>query len=505
VSRPAAISSFGFVATRRRYSLWDGDELPGTARYAVRHKANTNRFWHLKEKSMEKFAGVPDLSCLATYRGKGLTGFRHLASRNRTVVVFIHGLGGRSFGKKRTWLNLPEFLWEDFGEVDVAFHSYNTLFRRLIFWKSVSLREEARALADDLSLLPYENIILVGHSLGGVLARLALKQLVDRKDDATLSRIVSTILMASPTLGAISPLFDGLSHDARALARDSEIVEEIEQLYNGSLSPRFDRKLHTPGHVPLWAITAAADSWVSKLSARAQVPDAQRRAAVGSHTDVVKPETKESPSYGHFVAIMRRILDETQPAILYRMTAKRFEIRPATSADAVAVFNCATGAFPGQEVSPPETMVSWLKWDPCCVWVLRKLSPTVSGEVQGYWCAFSLTEAAVNLIKSGEITGPKLRYEHFEEYPFEKGGIYVGAVVGNNKMAMGLVMKYAHKELEKRTRGRIVEVVARAVTNDGLDLVKTLGFAGVNGTGVGSIFSGASSAKVKGRRRSARI
>jgi pimeloyl-ACP methyl ester carboxylesterase len=367
------------------------------------------------------------------------------------------------------------------------------------------MREEARALADDLSLLPYENIILVGHSLGGILVRLALKQLVDRKDDQTLSRIVSTILMASPTLGAVSPVLGWLTHDARALARDGSIVQEIEQLYNGSLSPLFDHKLHGPSSIPLWSITAAADNWVSKLSARAQVPDPQRKAVQGTHTDVVKPAAKDSPSYAHFLGIIRRIQEKIEPAILNRVTAKGFEIRPATAADAVAVFDCATHAFPGQQLSPPDTMRGWLKWDPRCVWVLRKLSNVVSGQIQGYWCAFSLTDAALKQIKNGSLTGPNLKYEHFEDDPSKSGGIYVGAVVGNNAIAKGLVMKYAQKDLATRANGRIVEVVAKAVTDDGLELVKTLGFAGVNGDQIGGIFSGASSASVKGRRRTARV
>jgi pimeloyl-ACP methyl ester carboxylesterase len=128
---------------------------------------------------MDTFTATDELDCLAAYEVTGLSGYRHLASKNRSVVVFIHGLGGRSHGKKRTWINLPDFLWDDVPEVDIAFHSYITLFSRLRFWRSYPLREEAKALADHLALMSYSNIILIGHSLGGVLARLALKQLHD--------------------------------------------------------------------------------------------------------------------------------------------------------------------------------------------------------------------------------------------------------------------------------------------------------------------------------------
>jgi pimeloyl-ACP methyl ester carboxylesterase len=365
------------------------------------------------------------------------------------------------------------------------------------------LDAEADALADHLTLLPYDNIILVGHSLGGIFARLTLKQLLESRDTKTLTRVVSVILMASPTLGArwISAAFGWLTHDFRALARDGTIVQAVEQLYNADLSPQFNRKLHTASSVPLWAITAAADSWVTRLSARAQVPDLQRRSVIGSHTEIVKPASRAEPAYGLFLEMMRMIVEQCEPAIVDRVTMKGFEVRPATAADAASVFDCARREFPGHEVSPIDAIEIWLEWDPYCIWLVKKLGGPVGGAIQGYWCAFSLAESALKAIKAGRLTGPQLRHEHFSDGDDDLAGIYVGAIVGNSKITQGLVMKHAQKELDRRTSGRIIEIVARAVTSNGLDLLKTLGFVGIDGDQLGNVFSGTSSARAKGRRR----
>jgi hypothetical protein len=293
-----------------------------------------------------------------------------------------------------------------------------------------------------------------------------------------------------------------MSPDFSALRRDSSIIEELEQLYSGPLNADFTKHLHTADHVPLWAITAASDNWVSVVSARAQVPVDQRRAVVDSHTSICKPATKDASSYRHVVDILRTILPECVPAKVHRITSKGFEIRPATEADAVAVYELAKRMFPGQDLSPPETVVRWLKWDPYCVWIVRKLSGgAASGLLQGYWCAFSLTAAATELVKTGKLTGPAIRYEHFPDGIHDQGGIYVGAVAGINPMAKGIVMKYAERELARRTDGRVVDVLARAVTEDGLELVESLGFDGIDGNRLGGIFCGASSAQIRGRRR----
>jgi hypothetical protein len=60
----------------------------------------------------------------------------------KVIIIFVHGLGGSRYGEDSTWG--PEFLYEDFPDYDAGLYEYRTLLRRLKFWESVSLSDEAR-------------------------------------------------------------------------------------------------------------------------------------------------------------------------------------------------------------------------------------------------------------------------------------------------------------------------------------------------------------------------
>src|SRR6476620_4440520 len=105
-----------------------------------------------------------------------------------TVVLLIHGLGGSRYGNKPTWGNFPKFMFDDFSKIDVAIYSYATLFRRGAFWKSLSLEKEAEVLLDILDRLPYRRIVIFGHSMGGLLSRLAITNARHKRKDELLRK-----------------------------------------------------------------------------------------------------------------------------------------------------------------------------------------------------------------------------------------------------------------------------------------------------------------------------
>jgi pimeloyl-ACP methyl ester carboxylesterase len=79
------------------------------------------------------------------------------------------------YGPKATWGRIPYFLFEDFPELDVGLYEYHSLFRRLKFWESVAIEDEATSFADLLRQSNYPEILLAGHSLGGLLCMAALR------------------------------------------------------------------------------------------------------------------------------------------------------------------------------------------------------------------------------------------------------------------------------------------------------------------------------------------
>src|SRR5271157_5403041 len=117
----------------------------------------------------------------------------HLRSeptRNRALMIFVHGLGGNRYGSGATWGFFPRFVFEDFPDVDVGLYQYRTLLGRLKFWESISLPDEAEVFADLIrDVAPYEAVILVGHSLGGLLCEAAMGSLLDTGQEQVLQKI----------------------------------------------------------------------------------------------------------------------------------------------------------------------------------------------------------------------------------------------------------------------------------------------------------------------------
>ena len=225
---------------------------------------------------------------------------------NETLVILVHGLGGHRYGSKSSWGQFPNFLYEDFPAADLGLYSYRTRFGRLKFWESIPVEQEAEIFAHNLrDLTGYKNIILIAHSMGGLVALKAITYLVEmhapREHKETLSRIKGLFLMASPQLGSqLAWFFRSLlwfNYDLRALATHSDLITRI------------DRSLHTNVHlsdtgdaedkirIPTWVVRASSDKLVSKLSSSVHLGEERIRTVHGQHGDIVKPPTKEDDAY----------------------------------------------------------------------------------------------------------------------------------------------------------------------------------------------------------------
>lgn len=245
-----------------------------------------------------RFAEPSDLAAVAE---EPLVVHRHEGTRNTRLVLFVHGLGGQRYGPKATWGRFPELLFEDLPEADIALYSYRTLFGRLRFWKSVELEAEAELLAASLrdALARYHSIVLIGHSMGGLLCKAALCELIWDKERETLARIGGLILMATPQLGSkrMPGFLRFLSPDARALEPHSRLTADISETFEDHLSTDETVSSTRKTIVPTWAVLGVSDFWVDPLSAGIGLPSSRRKVVRGSHTDVVKPRTRSDDAY----------------------------------------------------------------------------------------------------------------------------------------------------------------------------------------------------------------
>ena len=222
-------------------------------------------------------------------------------TKNRGLVIFVHGLGGCRYGSGSTWGHFPQFLYEDFAELDIGLYQYRTLTGRLRFWKSVSLEDEARVLAGILrdELTSYARIVLVGHSMGGLLCKASICELLETKEDGALERVAGLFLLATPQLGSLRvPRFMKVfSADFRALAAHGGLVTKINQKFEDCIALDERTVTYRKVTVPTWAVEGVSDQWVDKLSAGIGLVSARRKVVRGSHTSIVKPRSKDNDVY----------------------------------------------------------------------------------------------------------------------------------------------------------------------------------------------------------------
>ncbi len=238
---------------------------------------------------------------LASVADQSLVVHRRPASSASRIAVFVHGLGGSRYGANSTFGEFPRFLFEDVPDLDVGLYQYETAWRRLKFGAQVPLDREAEIFAGIVrdELVGYRDIVLVGHSLGGVLCKAVITRLIhDRRMDL-LDRIAGLFLLASPQLGSLRvPHFLSLfSPDADALKPHGSLLKDIERtfedyLFLDSWAVSYDKPV-----IPTFAVMGASDFWVDELSAGVGLPSRQIKMIAGAHTEIVKPTSKDSRAY----------------------------------------------------------------------------------------------------------------------------------------------------------------------------------------------------------------
>lgn len=174
-------------------------------------------------------------------------------STNHDVVIFVHGLGGKAYGKRSTWGSFPKLVFENFEEIDVGMYSYRTLFRRAFGLRGVDLQTEAAVFSDALRLLKeYKGFVLVGHSMGGLLCQAAVVNMIEQGDLELVSKVRGMLLLGVPQAGTlwVSGLTGLLSHfssDARALKAHGPLVTHIQTVIRSELCT--DCSVTRPNHL----------------------------------------------------------------------------------------------------------------------------------------------------------------------------------------------------------------------------------------------------------------
>lgn len=223
----------------------------------------------------------------------------------RALVIFVHGLGGSRY---TTWGEFPTFLFRDFATqdplaLDLGFYEYRTALGRLRITRSIKLQTEAAVLADILrDFGDYQKIFFVVHSLGGILVKAAIANLVLRRDQkagAALNKIDALIMMATPQDGSlwVPPFLSWITEDTRALAPHGSLLTGIAATFNEHIVSRTKDYRSDRILIPTSMVKAAEDMWVDAFSAGLGLNSEQQKLVRGYHTEIVKPTHSGSDAY----------------------------------------------------------------------------------------------------------------------------------------------------------------------------------------------------------------
>ncbi len=202
----------------------------------------------------------------------------------KLLVLFVHGLGGN----KKTWGNFEQLLLDDdeiSTNIDIEYYNYPTKLIRIPFFsKSIRIQDLSQGLSTtiDHKYSKYSNILLVCHSLGGLIAKQYLISLLKRKKD---NKIKEVVFYATPHSGSgfakASDLISSNHWQARQLRKDSDFIDLISQDFGS-----YENELR----VKTTYVVGGLDAVVSRESSGLRHSKQIELIPEKGHIDIVKPK-----------------------------------------------------------------------------------------------------------------------------------------------------------------------------------------------------------------------
>ncbi|WP_319523281.1 alpha/beta hydrolase [uncultured Desulfosarcina sp.] len=213
---------------------------------------------------------------------------------SETLAVFVHGFRGSHL---RTWGNFAEYLNKEdcLKKVDFLFWGYPTrLFKK--DEKIGSIGEHFKTEFDYLPKDKYKSMVLIAHSMGGLVVRsFIIQSLIDGKGEE-LSKIQHIILFGVPNDG--SHIADRFPKDLNVQIDDLKTASRfitdlrknwIDRVYYITKNDKYHRQ------IPVTTVVGFDDQIVTEESAKSFFPNTEKTD--GDHFTMVKPNNKNHLSY----------------------------------------------------------------------------------------------------------------------------------------------------------------------------------------------------------------
>lgn len=230
---------------------------------------------------------------------------------NKNLAIFVHGFTGHYAS---TWGKFPQLLINDpsLNNYDFLFWGYsshliaNTENNLLDSLKQLSLQilnkqktnQRIEVLSQGLQtelkyLDDYDNITLIGHSLGGLIIRsFIIHNLINRKKES-LEKIRQIILFGTPNEGintANNKLLSLLNNQISDLGPYNEFIKDLREEWVERVFKNHDLKFST-------LMVAGEDDFFVPFEQVTRYFRDSRELTRGNHESMVKPESIEDLSY----------------------------------------------------------------------------------------------------------------------------------------------------------------------------------------------------------------
>jgi tetratricopeptide (TPR) repeat protein len=199
---------------------------------------------------------------------------------NKVAIIFVHGFTG---DVQKTWGEIPKFLHEEpkLGGWDLAGFGYESTFGLdiLNLWSAdPSLEEISTKLNAALGLLPYERVVLVAHSMGGLVVQRALVKYPEIR-----SRVAQVILFGTPSRGLVkATLVSRWKQQAENMSASGPFIKDLRKDWSRLEGEKNEKKLP-----PLLAVAGETDQFVPPDSSLGPFPEEMRRVIPGNHVTML--------------------------------------------------------------------------------------------------------------------------------------------------------------------------------------------------------------------------
>lgn len=232
--------------------------------------------------------------------------------QDRLAVVLVHGFAS----KAKTWKCFDERIAEDddLKMVDVLHVQYSTRIPRSVWWLPHRRLPTLSTIADVLQtfleseIADYRKLVLVCHSMGGLVVQRYLQRMLNQGRGLELARIRRIVLFATPNAG---------SDFARSLRSDllgshpqekdlRTLNEEIRDTHAAVIRDvvNADKVSERTCPIPFSVYAGADDNIVPRASAQGSFPTVG--ALPGDHFSIIKPDSR---SHGSYTTLRRLLLE----------------------------------------------------------------------------------------------------------------------------------------------------------------------------------------------------